>query len=178
VDPSRPSFLDRSAEIRNAVYEILFKRDEPVLLHNAKAYHARPQKEKQGLEGVVYDLASLKSFDEEYEREIGQDRDFIHDFQLVTPFLLTCRQVYSETVGYLYGQNTFVFSRPLYRHDEPEEDNYCKYDTDVLHGTGVTVRHIRHGSGDVGRGWSSSMRNQRLETDRSGEDRRAEHILR
>jgi hypothetical protein len=128
ADPTKPSFLDRPAEIRNAIYEILFKRDESILLHNAQAYHAMPPKESPNAENANYYLAALKFFDEEYEREISQDRAFVHGVELVTPFLLTCRQVYSEAIGYLYGQNTFVFSRPLYRHDETDEENLCRYD--------------------------------------------------
>jgi hypothetical protein len=39
ADPSAPSFLRALLpEIRNRVYEALFKRDRPVLLHDAKIY--------------------------------------------------------------------------------------------------------------------------------------------
>jgi hypothetical protein len=116
ADPSKPSFLDRPAEIRNAIYEFLFKREDPVLLHNAKAYHIVPPHDRYK-EYHDYYLGELEDFGDEYEREIGQDQFFIHNFQLVTPFLLSCGQVYSEGVGYLYGGNEFIFSRPLYRHD-------------------------------------------------------------
>ena len=126
--PSKPSFLDHPAEIRNAIYEHLFKRDEPVLLHSAKAYHAEtPECPRYAGDAGNY-LASLKHFDKLYECEIGQDQPFLYDLQLVTPFLLTCRQVYSETVGYLYDQNAFLFSRPLHRQDDREDDNWCLYD--------------------------------------------------
>lgn len=39
ADPSAPSILTMLApEIRNSIYEHLFKRDEPVLLHDPDAY--------------------------------------------------------------------------------------------------------------------------------------------
>jgi hypothetical protein len=39
ADPSAPSFLSTlPPEIRNPIYEVLFKRDGEVLLHDAKAY--------------------------------------------------------------------------------------------------------------------------------------------
>jgi hypothetical protein len=108
ANPSKPWFLDRPAEIRNAIYEFLFKREDPVLHHNAKAYHIEPPHDKYK-QYHDYNLSELEGFDDEYEKEIGQDQFFIHGFQLVTPFLLTCGQVYSEAVGYLYGGNSFVF---------------------------------------------------------------------
>jgi hypothetical protein len=40
ADPNAPSFLTTlQPEIRMRVYEVLFKRDERVLVHNAAAYH-------------------------------------------------------------------------------------------------------------------------------------------
>jgi hypothetical protein len=40
ADPNPPSFLTTlQPEIRTCVYEVLFKNDEPVLVHNAAAYH-------------------------------------------------------------------------------------------------------------------------------------------
>jgi hypothetical protein len=39
ANPNQPSFLmTLPPEIRNRIYELLFKRDEPVLLHDGEAY--------------------------------------------------------------------------------------------------------------------------------------------
>ncbi|CAN9172883.1 unnamed protein product [Alternaria alternata] len=113
ADPKEPSFLNLPAEIRNRIYELLFTRDEPVLLHNAKAYHAISPQDSHHPHWS--DLRA--AFDDAYDNEINQGQFFVHDLQTVTPALLVCRQVYAEAVGYLYGNNTFMFSRPLYRHD-------------------------------------------------------------
>ncbi|KAG9188006.1 hypothetical protein G6011_01929 [Alternaria panax] len=127
ADPKEPSFLDLPAEIRNQVYELLFERDEPVLLHNAKAYHAIPPQDPHDTEAGYMTAA----FDDEYENEISQGHFFIHDFHIVTPALVVCRQMYSEAVGYLYSNNTFMFSRPLYRHDVQNGDyDYVDHDNE------------------------------------------------
>jgi hypothetical protein len=41
LDGDRGSFLTLPAEIRNIVYELLFERDGPVLVHNIAAYYAQ-----------------------------------------------------------------------------------------------------------------------------------------
>lgn len=121
ADPNEPSFLNLPAEIRNRIYELLFTRDEPVLLHNAKAYHAIPPQAPHH----PYRNELTAAFDDEYENEIDQGQLFVHDFRTVTPALLVCRQVYAEAVGYLYNNNTFMFSRPLYRHDVRNGEDDC-----------------------------------------------------
>ncbi|RYO19150.1 hypothetical protein AA0111_g10515 [Alternaria arborescens] len=125
ADPKEPSFLSLPAEIRNWIYELLFTRDEPVLLHNAKAYHATlPEDLYTPFYGFNRRQQLIDYFDDSYEDEIVQGGIFVHDFQTVTPALLVCRQVYAEAAGYLYGNNTFMFSRPLYHHDSRDGDEY------------------------------------------------------
>jgi hypothetical protein len=42
AEPNSPSFLATlPPELRNRVYEVLFRRNEPVLVHNTSVYHAR-----------------------------------------------------------------------------------------------------------------------------------------
>jgi hypothetical protein len=116
ADPSKHSFLDRPGEIRNRIYGILFKRDEPVLLHNAKAYHAVEPKRRSYQSDENFH-SRLSEFDSHYELEIGRDHEFVHDFHLGLSILLVSRQIYHEAAGVLYKDNTFVVSRVLCRHD-------------------------------------------------------------
>jgi hypothetical protein len=45
ADPDEPSLLTTlPPEIRNIVYEYLFQRDEPILIHNTDAFHDRTRK--------------------------------------------------------------------------------------------------------------------------------------
>jgi hypothetical protein len=112
-DPGAPSFLTTlRPEIRNAVYAMLFRHDAPVLLHNWEAYYPKPLTPQPGR---PIDPESWRYFDECVEKAIGGHSEFTHDFQI--SLLLSCRQIYHEGVGILYGQNTFVFSRALHRHD-------------------------------------------------------------
>ena len=141
ADPKEPSFLNLPAEIRNQIYELLFTREEPVLLHNAKAYHAIPPQRIPDSSWPV----TVEAFDEAYENEICQGQIFVHDFQTVTPALLLCRQVYAEAAGYLYGNNTFMFSRPLYCHDSrgyDEED--AEYDDDSYFVTNYVAQWLQN----------------------------------
>jgi hypothetical protein len=116
IDPGVPSFLTiLPAEIRNSVYEILFKRDEPVLLHNTEAYH---EKCPQEFHMTAYEF---KYFHETFESEIGQDEEFRHNLQEGLSLLRSCRQIYHEAAGILYGQNAFIISRALDRHDEDDQ---------------------------------------------------------
>lgn len=89
-DPRLPSFLTLPAEICNSIYELLFTRENTVLLHNARDYSADTRPLANG-------EADLKRFD--------------HGL---------CRQVYHEAVGVLYGQNSFTVSRLRTVHDFPE----------------------------------------------------------
>jgi len=72
TDPSAVSFLTKlPPEIRNYVYEILFKRGDRVLLHNVDAFH---EPYHQPLSSNRY----LKEYYYWYEVEVGRDTEFRH----------------------------------------------------------------------------------------------------
>ncbi|KAI4920847.1 hypothetical protein J4E85_008962 [Alternaria conjuncta] len=135
ANPSKPSFLELPAEIRNAVYELLFKNDGPVFLHNADAFLPRAPDLDD------YDDVELRSCRCEtcryegishYERDrqawaAAMDND-AKDLQFLKAefadglsdglgILRSCRQICSEAGGVLYGHNTFAFTRRTDRHD-------------------------------------------------------------
>ncbi|KAI4640444.1 hypothetical protein J4E93_008650 [Alternaria ventricosa] len=132
ADPSEPSFLDRPGEIRNLIYEQLFKRAKPILLHNTDAYHAvEPKRRNYETDQEFYALTTR--FDTEFESRIGADDEFTHDFHLGLPLLLVCRQVYHEAASVFYSDNTFVFSRVLDRHDGRNNPRYDDFDGKAYH---------------------------------------------
>jgi len=102
ADPRAPSILTTlPPETRNRIYEYVFKRDEPVLLREDSA----PAEElRHGLFDNLMYRASEQG---------GENEDFGHDLSGYVGLLLSCRQVYHEAVGILYGQNTFLFSQFL-----------------------------------------------------------------
>jgi hypothetical protein len=105
ANPHAPSILTTlPGEIRNQIYGYLFKRDGPVLLHDGRAC-LRDLRQK--LVCIVNDRASTA------ERHI-EEEDFRHRLNGCAGILLSCRQVYHEAVGILYGDNTFLFSRALH----------------------------------------------------------------
>ena len=94
ADPSARSFLTTlPPEIRNPIYEYVFKRDEPVL----------PRDDHVFLENFRYE-SSIDC------RQRIVDKGFRHGLSGCVGLLLSCRQVYHEAVGILYGQNHFMFS--------------------------------------------------------------------
>ncbi|KAF1851533.1 uncharacterized protein K460DRAFT_298660 [Cucurbitaria berberidis CBS 394.84] len=128
ADPAAPSFLTTlPPEIRNGIYEILFKREEPVLLHNAEAYHViEPPREHYPLDTLFQD--AMDEYHETFETEIGGDVDFKHNFHEGLSMLRSCRQVYHEAAGIFYGENTFIFSRVLNRHDCADHETHDVFD--------------------------------------------------
>jgi len=115
TDPSAVSFLTKlPPEIRNYVYEILFKRGDRVLLHNADAFH-EPYHEP--LSSNRY----LEDYYHWYEVEVGRDTEFRHDLHEGLALLSSCRQVHDEASGILYSGNTFVISRVQDRDDGGDE---------------------------------------------------------
>jgi hypothetical protein len=61
--PGAPSFLDLPAEIRNAVYELLFKRGRRVYMPNIHAYHTKMPRPDYYPDDSEYDY----EFEEDYE---------------------------------------------------------------------------------------------------------------
>jgi len=85
ADPNRPSFLDLAGELRNGVYEALFKVEGEITV----TCRGRPN----SFSSIVVGIA----------------------------LLATCRQIYSEAVGVLYTQNTFLITceeSDLFEHDD------------------------------------------------------------
>lgn len=122
ADSDAPSFLTTlPPELRNGVYEVLFKLDGPVLVHNALVYHAREPESNPHMDPEIF-CDTVEAFDEMYETEMGGDREFHHEFHQALSFLCSCRQVYNESSGVLYGCNEFVISRALFRHDIDPDD--------------------------------------------------------
>jgi len=132
ADPSEPSFLDWPGEIRNLIYEQLFNRAEPILLHNTDAYHAvEPKRGNGDTDEAFYALTAR--FETELESRIGAADEFTHDFHLGLPLLLVCRQIYHEAASVFYSDNTFVFSRVLDRHDGRNNPRYDDFDGKAYH---------------------------------------------
>ncbi|KAI4920975.1 hypothetical protein J4E85_009090 [Alternaria conjuncta] len=104
ADPRAPSILTTlPPEIRNRIYEYLFKRDGPIVLDEGQAHvelWARGH-------GIHYTHGGV-------EQQV-RDEDLCDVFTGCTDLLLSCRQVYHEAVGVLYGENTFFFSQFLER---------------------------------------------------------------
>ncbi|KAI4706634.1 hypothetical protein J4E89_008701 [Alternaria sp. Ai002NY15] len=125
ADPSAVSLLiTLPPELRNCIYEWLFERDDPVLLHNRDSFH------EAGPSLKVYngwpdpqkaDDRRLQVYYSSYEAEVGTDDVFRHDFHQGLALLSSCRQIHDEASGILYGGNTFVFSRVLQLHHADDD---------------------------------------------------------
>lgn len=85
----------------------LYHRDEPVLLHDGATYREELSRSLE-FERNNYDIPiDLKIESRKY------DAEFEHGYTGCMAFLRTCRQIYHEVAGILYGSNTFLFSRVL-----------------------------------------------------------------
>ncbi|KAF2853599.1 hypothetical protein T440DRAFT_311174 [Plenodomus tracheiphilus IPT5] len=111
ADPGEPSFLTLlPPEIRNRIYEILFKRDGHVLLHDPSAvYRSEPKKSEHAFDGTYYDW--VYSYRLHCDKLIIKGGEFRHDFHQSISLMRVCRQIYHEAADILYGHNTFMFSR-------------------------------------------------------------------
>ncbi|KAI4923645.1 uncharacterized protein J4E92_007619 [Alternaria infectoria] len=104
ADPRAPSIVTTlPPEIRNRIYEHLFAKDGPVLLDDGN-----PQMELLSRDHVT------QSVHGNIEQQLREYKP-CHVFGDCIGLLLSCRQVYHEAVGILYGHNTFLFSRFLVR---------------------------------------------------------------
>jgi hypothetical protein len=127
ANPNQPSFLTiLPPELRKRIYELLFKRDEPVLLHDGEAYRdklrgkLRPDAQENDERFWRPDQGDEDDEEEDYWEELEidvephvKDDDFHHSFGEGIGLLLSCRQIYHEAAGILYGHNTFLFFRVL-----------------------------------------------------------------
>ncbi|KAH6642850.1 hypothetical protein C7974DRAFT_111796 [Boeremia exigua] len=140
IDPGITSFLDLPAELRGLIYDLLFKRDASVFLHNRDAYYAELPLNHHESTTRWSDYAREFSLDQgdpmvlsrkNYQLLIEQERwefersaDFQHRFGDGIKLLASCRQIYHEASGILYGENSFTFSRMITRHDLFRRDKW------------------------------------------------------
>ena len=98
ADPRAPSILTTlPPEIRNRIYGYLFEEDGPIIFRDD---HAHLDHAGSRLHGVA-------------ERHV-EEENLRNGFGGGVRLLLSCRQIYHEAVGILYGENTFMFSRGLF----------------------------------------------------------------
>jgi hypothetical protein len=137
LDPSAPSLLKLPAEIRNRISEYVFVQSEPILVHNADCYYNRgrygPGMDRntsaEDLNTSGHSLESLRQFQNQcyrdslkrWELRTNAEKEdaqlFKNEVSLGLGFMKTYRQIYHETAGILYSENTFVVSRVRYSHD-------------------------------------------------------------
>ncbi|UPX13362.1 uncharacterized protein EKO05_0003872 [Ascochyta rabiei] len=60
----------------------------------------------------------LVCYDSVFARDMQEGQEFKHGFGCGISVLLSCRQIYHEFAGVLYGSNTFVITRALHCHDQ------------------------------------------------------------
>jgi len=102
ADPGAPSILTTlPPEIRNRIYEYLFKRDGPILLND----------DQGRLDPWTRNYVTHSTHGGAEQQD--SDGDFCQGFHGCVGLLLSCRQIYHEAVGILYGENMFLFSQAL-----------------------------------------------------------------
>jgi hypothetical protein len=171
-DPHAPSFLTSLLpEIRNAVYEVLFLREEPVLVHNAPEYYPI-EPDRDWYRRPEEFEAEMDEFNQAHEEAIGGDIEFSYDFHLALPLFRSCRQIYHESVGIFYGYNKFVITRALQRHDRDYdhgyiEDSYCQllYAPEWLSQLGSQASLLRNVAVDVDATCPTGCRSQMKDFD-------------
>jgi hypothetical protein len=107
-----PSFLTTlPPEIRNEVYKWLLVREEPIIYDGCRSDRER---------GPCFDFDYSESDDgrELTEEELSTIRKPSHDIGPCLPLLRSCRQIYFEAVGILYGANSFLVSANPYQHNK------------------------------------------------------------
>ncbi|KAF2132551.1 hypothetical protein P153DRAFT_354055 [Dothidotthia symphoricarpi CBS 119687] len=152
ADPGAPSLITTiPPELRNNIYDLLFKYNSHVLLHDVKEYRAR----------IVYLATEVYTDDEDDEfqqkvelrkeleetgvEHLAEDEDFHHDLNI--SLLLSCRLIYHEATSILYGSNTFLFSRVLNQEDSHWYDQFM-YAPKWLSNIGSQIRLLRRVSID------------------------------
>jgi hypothetical protein len=126
MDPDAPSLITTlSVDIRLLIFEVLFKRDGPFLLHNADFYHAHEPEVKKMYSDQRNADRTIKAFHNQYFDELGGDHEFVHAYDMGIAVLLSCRQIYHEGAAILYSANEFVISRVTNRHDD--DDDYDRF---------------------------------------------------
>ncbi|KAH7086589.1 hypothetical protein FB567DRAFT_593518 [Paraphoma chrysanthemicola] len=118
VNASESSFLTTiPPELRNAIYLAAFAREGYVEIVSALELKKQPAWE-------VEDVSGHNSYHE--ENEVNEVQQSLEDtmkapcaYHEVFPVALlrSCRQVYREAVGVLYGRNSFLIRGPSHRHN-------------------------------------------------------------
>jgi hypothetical protein len=108
AEPDALSFLTTlPAEIRNAVFAILFTRDDPVEIVDREEQRACPEW-----------LEDLESSDEDGMLELDDwETPKTHDLDQGINLLRTCRQIYWEAIRTLYTTNSFCVTASKHRHN-------------------------------------------------------------
>ncbi|KAJ8113272.1 hypothetical protein OPT61_g4569 [Boeremia exigua] len=163
ANPSEPSFVTTlPAEIRLAIYEILFKSEKMIMLHNVDAYFPI-YPGNQRLDDDTTPSTRNTTYDDNVAECLQNARHFTSGLGDRLPLLLSCRQIYHECVKVLYGSNMFIITRAQDRHDkkDPElqyysdigwNDNYNQiiYAPIWLSAIGSQINHLRHVLIDIG----------------------------
>jgi hypothetical protein len=112
-DTNEPSFLTTlPPEIRNAIYECLYLHTGPVNIVDAHEY-TKPSTAVQDDDDDHFD--NHDADDDGYGNL--DERVKAHDSHIPVSFLRTCRQIYGESSGKLYGANNFIISVATHRHN-------------------------------------------------------------
>ena len=140
LDPSAPSFLTLPAEVRNSISEYVFVLPYPIYIHNADFYYDRKSYEpyKEFPDDSSEDdrdmdwghrsrrfANSLEEWEERHYYLEEEAQDFRNEASLGLGLLKSCRQIYHETVRFLYSDNTFIVSSVGSRCDR-EEIKRCR----------------------------------------------------
>lgn len=115
INPDAPSFPTTfPAEIRNAVYQVLFKREGPIEVMDPEEYRAAPawyDDRDDNSDWGEEEESEMIASTEEYEKRN------LYDFGPGIALLRVSRQIYHEAVGILYAGNSFCVTVPDHRHN-------------------------------------------------------------
>jgi hypothetical protein len=107
IDLGLSSILDLSAALRELIWDFLFKRNKPILLHNHEACYARPP-EARSLRGHFDDnevddpsqrpkSCSYEEWQKIHAEEKEAGKNFRHRLGEGINLLTICHQIYYET---------------------------------------------------------------------------------
>ncbi|KAH6853047.1 hypothetical protein BKA58DRAFT_450396 [Alternaria rosae] len=139
-DPLAPSFLTLPAEVRNSISEYVFVLPEPIHIHNTDFYYDRKSYEPYKIfpddsseddrdmdwgPRTRHFANSMEEWEERHYYLEREARIFRNKAALGLGLLKSCRQIYHETVNFLYSDNTFIVSSVGSRCDR-EEIKRCR----------------------------------------------------
>ncbi|KAF2737131.1 hypothetical protein EJ04DRAFT_521355 [Polyplosphaeria fusca] len=132
ANAAKPSYLTLPAEIRNTIYELLFKREGPIFPVNPP-FHEHLERELQPRDENDYSDSPLPQ---------------PHNLCSALTLLSSCRQIYCEAVGILYGQNTFVVC--WLRGGDHSVTNLVAWAARWIMDLGTQTDHLQNVSVDIG----------------------------